>query len=51
MSMKNVLTIGTIRNAMHDGPRRAVAACMFAIAVGVASRPKPQWPEVGMAAR
>ena len=30
------------QNAMCDGPKRSVIACMLAIAVGVAPRPKPQ---------
>lgn len=42
ISIKNAPTIGTTGNAMCDGPKRSVIACMLAIAVGVAPRPKPQ---------
>lgn len=42
ISMKNAPTIGTTRNARWDGPNLSVTACIFAIAVGVAPRPKPQ---------
>ena len=41
--------MGTIRNAMMDGPKRSVTACMFAIAFGAAPMPKPQAPEVSTA--
>ena len=44
ISMKKAPTIGTMRKASFDGPKRLVSACMLAIAVGVAPRPKPQWP-------
>ena len=44
MSMKNAPTSGTMRNATCEGPWRWVTAVMFAIAVGVAPRPKPMKP-------
>ena len=49
-SMKNAPTIGTIRKALCDGPKRSVTDCMLATAVGVAPRPKPQWPAASTAA-
>lgn len=42
MSMKKAPTMGTTRKARWEGPKRWVMACMLAMAVGVAPRPKPQ---------
>ena len=44
MSMKNAPTSGTTRNATWETPCRCVMAVMFAMAVGVAPRPKPMNP-------
>ena len=41
-STKNAPTIGTIKNALCEGPKVWVIDCMLATAVGVAPRPKPQ---------
>lgn len=56
--MKNELTTfinklptnGTMKNALGEGPYFAVRVDIFAIAVGTAPNPKPQCPDVIIAA-
>lgn len=43
-SIKNAPTIGTIKNALRDGPKRFTTADMLAIAFGVAPNPCPAKP-------
>lgn len=43
-STKNAPHNGTIKNALCEGPYIFVIACIFATAVGVAPKPKPQCP-------
>ena len=42
MSTKKAPTSGTIKKALCEGPKVCVTDCIFATAVGVAPRPKPQ---------
>ena len=42
--------MGTTRKASAELPKRSVTACMLAMAVGVAPRPKPQCPAAMTAA-
>lgn len=44
ISIKKAPTIGTTMNACGDGPNRLTKDPMFITAVGVAPKPKPQWP-------
>lgn len=43
-SIRKAPTIGTIRYALREGPKRSVTAAMLAIALGVAPRPWPVKP-------
>ena len=49
-SIKKAPTIGTIRKALWEGPKRSVTDCILATAVGVAPKPKPQCPAQSTAA-
>ena len=49
-SIKNAPTIGTIKKALCEDPKRSVTDCILATALGVAPKPKPQCPAQSTAA-